>query len=76
MFLTLQGLEGSDKWEVEQGAMPKLWWLEINRCLKPKMIPEGLSSVVSLQELEISYMPSSFYQGWVRDPEKQPGEVA
>lgn len=76
MFLTLQGLEGSDKWEVEQGAMPKLRWLEINRCLKPKMIPEGLSSVVSLQELEISYMPSSFYQGWVSDPEKQPGEVA
>jgi len=69
MFLILQRLEGLEEWEVEEGVMTKLLWLEINRCWKLKMIPKGLSFVVSLQELEISFMPSSFCRGWVPDPE-------
>lgn len=64
-FLTLKGLANLQECIVEKGAMPKLFRLEINRCRKLEMIPDGLRFLLHLQELAISYMPLSFYQTWI-----------
>ncbi|XP_057781305.1 probable disease resistance protein At1g58602 isoform X2 [Salvia miltiorrhiza] len=45
------------EWRVEEGAMPLLYHLEIDECLSLKMLPEGLSGISTLRELEIIDMP-------------------
>ncbi|KAK9755787.1 hypothetical protein RND81_01G050700 [Saponaria officinalis] len=67
-YLELDGLEDLIVWTVEKGAMPKLFSLEISRCHKLQMIPDGFRSVGSLEEVIISYMPWSFFGYWT--PEK------
>ncbi|KAK9667171.1 hypothetical protein RND81_14G238100 [Saponaria officinalis] len=67
-YLELDGLEDLTVWTVEKGAMLKLFSLEISGCHKLQMIPDGLRSVGSLQEVIISYMPWSFFGYWT--PEK------
>ncbi|KAM4089100.1 hypothetical protein ACB094_07G123600 [Castanea mollissima] len=57
--LLLSGLVYLEEWRVEEGAMPSLCRLEIERCSLLKMIPDGLRFVTTLQELEIKDMPKS-----------------
>ncbi|PRQ23776.1 putative P-loop containing nucleoside triphosphate hydrolase, leucine-rich repeat domain, L [Rosa chinensis] len=51
--LLLRGLKHFEDWMMEEGAMPSLYRLEISNCIKLKTIPAAVSSVKTLQELEI-----------------------
>lgn len=51
--LLLRGLPDFEDWMMEEGAMPSLYRLEISNCNKLKTIPDAVSSVKTLQELEI-----------------------
>lgn len=50
--LTLESLDTLEEWEIE-GAMPCLKTLGLVFLEKLKMIPEGLKSVATIQELKI-----------------------
>ncbi|CAN7101788.1 unnamed protein product [Brassica rapa subsp. narinosa] len=54
--LELIYLKELEEWEIEEGSMPCLRTLYINRCQKLKEIPEGLKYIISLKELIISGM--------------------
>ncbi|XWS10037.1 hypothetical protein CRYUN_Cryun39dG0041400 [Craigia yunnanensis] len=41
------------EWKLEEGAMPTLRHLEIERCTDLKMLPDGLRFHTTLQELRI-----------------------
>ncbi|PIN26721.1 Apoptotic ATPase [Handroanthus impetiginosus] len=58
--LSLEKLPYLEKWEVEQGAMPNLSYLKIERCFKLEMIPDGLRFITTLQELIIECMRKKF----------------
>ncbi|KAL4616017.1 hypothetical protein ACB092_07G169100 [Castanea dentata] len=58
--LLLLGLFSLEEWRVEEGAMPSLCHLIIDRCFDLKTIPDGLRFVTTLRELEIRFMPKSF----------------
>ncbi|KAG7982349.1 hypothetical protein I3843_04G048000 [Carya illinoinensis] len=58
--LLLRGLLNLEEWTVESGAMSSLRYLKISNCIKLKMVPDGLRSVSTLQELEIRWMPRTF----------------
>ncbi|OWM83930.1 hypothetical protein CDL15_Pgr004361 [Punica granatum] len=58
--LELWGLPHLEEVEVEEEAMPSLTKFEISNCDHLNEIPEGLKFMVSLQELEIRYMPMQF----------------
>ncbi|KAL2927941.1 Disease resistance RPP8-like protein 3 [Bienertia sinuspersici] len=60
-YLVLKGLDTFEDWTIEETAMKKLYHLKIQRCQNLKMMPEGLKSIESLRELEISYMPLPFF---------------
>ncbi|KAG4123072.1 hypothetical protein ERO13_D11G302203v2 [Gossypium hirsutum] len=49
-----------EEWEVDEGAMPSLQRLEITRCPRLKMLPEGLRFITTLKELKIESMPKAF----------------
>ncbi|KAK8706226.1 hypothetical protein V6N13_049800 [Hibiscus sabdariffa] len=51
--LSLRWLTYLEEWKVEEGAMPALRHLEIDRCKKLKMLPDGLRFITTLQELKI-----------------------
>ncbi|XP_047949542.1 putative disease resistance protein At1g50180 [Salvia hispanica] len=55
--LTLRGLPKLREWRVEAGAMPLLSLLRIAECSSLEMVPEGLSSISTLQTLIIEGMP-------------------
>ncbi|XP_047947504.1 putative disease resistance protein At1g59780 isoform X2 [Salvia hispanica] len=55
--LTLRGLPKLREWRVEGGAMPLLSLLRIAECSSLEMVPEGLSSISTLQTLVIEGMP-------------------
>ncbi|KAL3812369.1 hypothetical protein ACJIZ3_013637 [Penstemon smallii] len=59
-YLTLCGLPNLEEWNVEEKAFLKLSCLKIEKCHKLKMIPQGLSSIASLQKLETRLMPKHF----------------
>ncbi|XVE87360.1 hypothetical protein DITRI_Ditri18aG0111300 [Diplodiscus trichospermus] len=59
-ILRLHLLKELQDWIIEEGAMPKLKHLVINRCEKLKMIPDGLKQATALKELEIVGMPVEF----------------
>lgn len=46
--LTLSCLPNLKYWQVDEGAMPKLSYLQISRCEKLKMIPDGIRCVPSI----------------------------
>ena len=48
------------EWEFEEGAMPNLKKLDIERVYKQRMIPEGLKHVTTLCELNINQMSKKF----------------
>ncbi|XP_017640243.1 putative disease resistance protein At1g50180 [Gossypium arboreum] len=67
--LTLKCVWDLEKWKVEEGAMPALRHLEIKRCEKLKMLPDGLRCIATLQELKIEYMPKEFKDKMVQGRE-------
>ncbi|XP_017641147.2 putative disease resistance protein At1g50180 [Gossypium arboreum] len=67
--LTLYGLWNLEEWEVEEGAVPALFYLEIKGCKKLKMLPDGLRFITTLQELKIEYMPKDFKDKMVQGRE-------
>ncbi|KAB2095770.1 hypothetical protein ES319_A01G062600v1 [Gossypium barbadense] len=67
--LTLKCLWNLEEWEVEEGAVPALRYLEIRRCEKLKMLPDGLRFITTLQELKIEYMPKEFKDKMVQGRE-------
>ncbi|TYG82212.1 hypothetical protein ES288_D01G069300v1 [Gossypium darwinii] len=67
--LTLSWLSNLEEWEVEEGAMPALRYLEIYGCKKLKMLPDGLRFITTLQELKIRSMPKEFKDKMVQGRE-------
>ncbi|CAL9238211.1 unnamed protein product [Arabidopsis halleri] len=51
--LSLHALDEWEGWIVEEGSMPLLHTLEINRCQKLNALPDGLRFITSLKELTI-----------------------
>ncbi|KAB2006306.1 hypothetical protein ES319_D11G334900v1 [Gossypium barbadense] len=58
--LILAELYKLEEWKLDEGAMPSLQRLEITRCLRLKMLPEGLRFITTLKELKIESMPKAF----------------
>ncbi|KAJ9160197.1 hypothetical protein P3X46_025619 [Hevea brasiliensis] len=58
--LTLASLKTLEEWEIDEGAMPCLKTLRLMYLLKLKMIPEGMKSVTTIQELKICGMREGF----------------
>ncbi|KAH0870027.1 hypothetical protein HID58_077049, partial [Brassica napus] len=58
--LILMFLKELEEWEIEEGSMPCLRTLYIQRCNKLKEIPEGLKYIISLKELKISGMKNEW----------------
>lgn len=58
--LAIRGFSNLEEWVVENEAMPHLCRLSISDCNKLKSVPDGLTIVAGLRELEISWMPKSF----------------
>ncbi|KAJ9160196.1 hypothetical protein P3X46_025618 [Hevea brasiliensis] len=58
--LTLARLHELKEWEIEEGAMPCLKTLQLLYLSELKMIPEGLKSVTTIQELKITRMTKEF----------------
>lgn len=59
-ILELQGLTDLDNWRIEEGAMPNLYCLKIDECIKLRMVPEGIRFIASLRELVIVNMLDVF----------------
>ncbi|KAL3533906.1 hypothetical protein ACH5RR_007427, partial [Cinchona calisaya] len=59
-YLTLWKLPNLEKWWVDDGAMPNLSNLRVFDCKNLEMIPIGLKSITTLNELKIMYMPKEF----------------
>ncbi|KAF8364591.1 hypothetical protein HHK36_033437 [Tetracentron sinense] len=49
--LSIHGLEHLEEWRVEKGAMPCLQSLDLMRCHRLKMLPDGLRHVTTLQKI-------------------------
>ncbi|KAF3487293.1 hypothetical protein F2Q69_00056016 [Brassica cretica] len=58
--LNLMVLKELEEWVIEEGSMPCLRTLYIQRCDKLKEIPEGLKYIISLKELKISGMKNEW----------------
>ncbi|KAL0378403.1 UNVERIFIED_CONTAM: putative disease resistance RPP8-like protein 2 [Sesamum radiatum] len=58
--LILEELPNLVEWKVEKKAMPNLSTLEIRRCNKLEMIPDGLKFITTLKEMRIASMPEDF----------------
>ncbi|KAF2318928.1 hypothetical protein GH714_011836 [Hevea brasiliensis] len=57
---TLASLKALEEWEIDEGAMPCLKTLRLLYLQKLKMIPEGMKSVTTIQELKICGMREGF----------------
>ncbi|XP_041011513.1 putative disease resistance protein At1g50180 [Juglans microcarpa x Juglans regia] len=58
--LSLVDLNKLEEWKVEEGSLPSLCHLKIERCHKLRMVPNGLQFITTLQKLEIINMPMRF----------------
>ncbi|XP_039059082.1 probable disease resistance RPP8-like protein 2 [Hibiscus syriacus] len=58
--LSLADLNHLKEWRMEEGAMPCLRQLQIERCRGLTMLPDGLMSIKTLQQLKIESMPFEF----------------
>ncbi|KAL1547794.1 putative disease resistance protein [Salvia divinorum] len=61
-YLGLYELHDLRKWEVEEGAMPKLTSLTICECPNLDKVPDGLRSISTLRMIEITKMPRQFME--------------
>ncbi|XP_010256268.1 PREDICTED: putative disease resistance protein At1g50180 [Nelumbo nucifera] len=50
-----------EEWRVEEGAMPRLRILNIGYCKNLRMVPKGLQSITSLQQLKLYGMRGSLF---------------
>lgn len=67
--LRLRGLPNFEEWTIEGGAMPALSRLGISDCYKLKMVPDGLTFISTLRELEIKWMSTAFKSSLREDGE-------
>ncbi|KAL3533900.1 hypothetical protein ACH5RR_007421 [Cinchona calisaya] len=58
--LYLGHLSNLEQWWIDDGAMPNLLDLTIAQCRKLEMIPNGLRSISTLQQLKVMLMPREF----------------
>ncbi|KAF6161133.1 hypothetical protein GIB67_007774 [Kingdonia uniflora] len=58
--LRLRGLEDLEEVKVEQGSLRSLRDLVIFECTNPKMLPDGLGHVTTLEGLNLQDMPKEF----------------
>ncbi|KAL0456731.1 UNVERIFIED_CONTAM: putative disease resistance protein [Sesamum latifolium] len=58
--VSLSELSNLVEWKVERGAMPNLSTLELYRCNKLEMLPNGLKFITALKNLVINDMPGNF----------------
>ncbi|RWR84802.1 Disease resistance protein [Cinnamomum micranthum f. kanehirae] len=56
-----------EDWAIEEGAFANLSNLNIHRCSKLKMIPEGLHHVTTLQKLVLVQQPPEFFDRIQKD---------
>ncbi|XP_058112041.1 probable disease resistance RPP8-like protein 4 [Magnolia sinica] len=61
-YLYIYDLDELEEWIVEEGAMPNLRRLEINKCRRLKMLPDGLRHISTLQDLQLRSMPEGFIE--------------
>lgn len=59
-YLEMRSLPYFEKWKVVEGAMCNLSDLIIRRCPRLEMIPDGLTSISNLKNLEIELAPEAF----------------
>lgn len=58
--LLLSDLANLEEWKLDKEALPNLCKLQISNCTRLKMVPDGLRSITTLQELEIRSMFRAF----------------
>ncbi|KAI3934244.1 hypothetical protein MKW98_009225 [Papaver atlanticum] len=58
--LKMVSLENLEEWIIEEGALTSLRNLEINGCIKLKVIPKGLQQLTTLKQLTTVKMPPQF----------------
>ncbi|KAM6598097.1 hypothetical protein CsatA_008621 [Cannabis sativa] len=58
--LQLSCLRNLKEWKVEESALPTLAYLRIHGCSRLRRVPDGVRNIVTLNEMEISYMPKKF----------------
>ncbi|KAG8479466.1 hypothetical protein CXB51_029674 [Gossypium anomalum] len=58
--LSLSHLHNLDEWKVDEGAMPSIQQLEIQKCIQLKKLRDGLRLIATLEELKIESMPKTF----------------
>ncbi|KAF4374935.1 hypothetical protein G4B88_004686 [Cannabis sativa] len=58
--LQLSDLHNLKEWKVEESALPTLAYLSIHRCKGLRRVPDGVRNIVTLNEMEIYYMPKKF----------------
>ncbi|XP_077236604.1 disease resistance protein RPM1-like [Tasmannia lanceolata] len=61
-MLELREMSGLNQVRVEEGAMPKLQQLYINRCVELKKVPFGIENLKNLKELQLLDMPEEFIE--------------
>ncbi|KAL0414064.1 UNVERIFIED_CONTAM: putative disease resistance RPP8-like protein 2 [Sesamum radiatum] len=59
-YVFLSELSNLVEWKVEKGAMPNLSTLELYRCNKLEMLPNGLKFITALKTLVLNDMPGNF----------------
>ncbi|OVA09431.1 Disease resistance protein [Macleaya cordata] len=68
--LKIQDLKGLEEWTVEEGALPSLTHLGIDKCKGIEMLPNGLRQLTTLQELEVSNMSKRMWDNVGKDWDK------
>ncbi|KAI3470057.1 hypothetical protein Pfo_026720 [Paulownia fortunei] len=58
-YLEFRSLPNLEEWKVDEGAMRNLSALTIRRCPKLEKIPDGLTSISTLKNLEIELAPKA-----------------
>ncbi|XP_010544855.1 PREDICTED: probable disease resistance RPP8-like protein 4 isoform X2 [Tarenaya hassleriana] len=68
-YLQILGLDNLQEWVVEEGSMPRLRRLWIQRCTKLERLPDGLTNISSLKELDLRWMKKEFKEKLVEGGE-------
>ncbi|KAL5566424.1 hypothetical protein UlMin_029588 [Ulmus minor] len=58
--LSISELLNLEEWRVEEGALSKLFHLEISLCSKLKSYPDGLRNITTLKEIKLTRMDEDF----------------
>ncbi|XP_010544858.1 PREDICTED: probable disease resistance RPP8-like protein 2 [Tarenaya hassleriana] len=68
-YLKISWQHNLEEWVVEDGSMPRLRRLQIQRCAKLERLPDGLRCISALKELEIVLMKKEFKERLVEGGE-------